>query len=147
MVTITDGFTRHGVQFKPPPPPSSSSRGESSDLDTSLSLRFVTTPLLWDTWRRCMEPLKGLVDIQGQLAPSNWMIYSRNLVDGVTCNKCIIPIYSHLSRYGRVCSNIWRGCLWMSKILNLCLPMIFILRSCGYIGQPIMFPSHVDLWF
>jgi hypothetical protein len=147
MVTITNGFTRRGVQFKPPTPPSSSSRGESSDSDTSLSLRFVTTPLLWDTWKRCMEPLKGFVDIQGRLAPSSWMIYFRSLTYGVTCNRCVVLICSHLSWYGRFCSNIWRGCLWMIKILNLGVPVIFILKSCGYIGHPIMFPSQVDLWF
>jgi hypothetical protein len=48
-----------------------------------------------------MEPLKGPIDIQGQLAPSSWMIYSKSLTNGVTCNRYVIPIYSHLSWYGR----------------------------------------------
>jgi hypothetical protein len=147
MVTITDGFTRCEVQFIPPTLPSSSSKGKSSYSNTNLFLRFVTTPLLWATWKICMEPLKGLVDIQRWLAPSSWMIYSKSLTVGVTCNRYVIPIYSHLSWYGKVCSNILRGCLWMIKNLNLGLPMRFILKSCGYIGHPIMFPSQMDLWF
>jgi len=94
-----------------------------------------------------MQPLKGLINIQGRLAPSSWMFYFRSLIDGVTCNKYGIPICSHLLWYGKVCSNIWKGCLWMIKNLNLGVPMRFILKSCGYIGRPIMFPSQVDLWF
>jgi len=142
MVTITNGFTRCGVQFRPPTPPSSSSKEESSYSYTSLFVRFVTTPLQWTMWKICMEPLKGPIDIQRQLAPSSWMIYSKSLTNGVTCNRYVMftPFM--------VCKGLFQHLEGLpTDDLNLGVPMIFILKSCGFTGCPIMFPSQVDLWF
>jgi hypothetical protein len=51
METIISGFTKRGVQFKPP---TSSFKGDSSNSKTNISPRFVTPPLLWD-----MEEMYG----------------------------------------------------------------------------------------
>ncbi len=46
--TITSGFTRQGVRFRPPTPLSSSSKGDSLDSEIFFSPKVVTPPLLWD---------------------------------------------------------------------------------------------------
>jgi hypothetical protein len=91
-----------------------------------------------------MEPPKGPINIQGQLAPLSWMISSKSLIVGVICSKCVIPNCSHPSWHGKVCFNIWKGYLWMT-IMNLDVPIRFKLRSGGYIGLPIMFLSLREL--
>jgi hypothetical protein len=42
MLTITNGFFRRGVWFKPPKPPSSSSKEKSLDFETSSLVGVVT---------------------------------------------------------------------------------------------------------
>jgi len=90
-----------------------------------------------------MEPPKGPIDIQRQLAPLSWMISSKNLTIGVICSKSIIPSYSHLSWHVKVCFNIWKCHLWMI-IMSLNVPMKFRLKSGDYINLPIMFLSLGD---
>jgi hypothetical protein len=139
---VINGFTKHGVWFKPPTPPSSSSKGNSK---IQIFLQGLSPHHCCKTWMRCMEPPKGLVNIQKWLTPLSWMISSRSLTIGVICNKCIIPNYSHLSWHGKVCFNIWKSHLWMT-IMNSNVPMKFRLKSGGYIGLPIMFLSLQELW-
>ncbi len=52
--TITSGFIRREVRFRPPTPPSSPSKGDSSNFEIIFSPKFVTPPLLWD-----MEEMYG----------------------------------------------------------------------------------------
>jgi hypothetical protein len=59
---VTNGFTRRGVRFKPPTPPSSSYGGDSLDFETIFSR--LPPHYYCGTWRRCMEPPKGLGGIQ-----------------------------------------------------------------------------------
>jgi hypothetical protein len=99
----------------------------------------------YETWKKCIEPPKGLVVIRRQLAPLSLMISFKNLTTSVICNKCIIPNCSHPSWHGKVCFNIWRCHLWMT-IMSSSMPMKFKLRSDSYIGVPIMFISLKELW-
>jgi hypothetical protein len=49
-----------------------------------------------------MEPSRGFINIQGQLAPLNWLISLKSFTVDVNCNKCTIPNYSHTSWHVRV---------------------------------------------
>jgi len=143
-IIITCGFTRRRVRFKPfgwPTSPSSSYGGKFKNSKTKFFPRF--TIHYYGTWRKFMEPPKGLVNIRRQLAPLSWMISSKSLTIGVICSKCVIPNYSHPSWHVRVCFNIWRCRLWMI-IMSLNVPMIFKLKCGDYISLPIMFLSLRD---
>jgi hypothetical protein len=54
MVTITNGYIKLGVQFRPPTPPSSSSKKDSLHIGSSPNGVFI--PLLWD-----MDEIYGIV--------------------------------------------------------------------------------------
>jgi hypothetical protein len=54
MDIIINGYTKQGVQFRPPTPPSSSFGGNSLDFKTNFSPKLVILPLLWD-----MEDMYG----------------------------------------------------------------------------------------
>ncbi len=95
-----------------------------------LMLRVLSLHLFCETWVTYMEALKELTYIWRQLIPLNYMISFKSSIIGVICNTCKIPNYLHLSWYGKVYFNIWRGSLWMI-IMSLNMP----LRSGTYIGR------------
>jgi len=53
-----------------------------------------------------MEPPKGFINIQKELAELNWMILSKKLIVDVIYNKCKNKIKSHPSCHGKVCFSI-----------------------------------------
>lgn len=112
------------MRLRPPTLPSFTTRGNFVNLKTSSPLNLVTTLLLWD-----MEDMYGTTKVPYQYLkvvgmPSKQMIFSKSLTIGVICRRCIILSYSHPSCHGRVCSSIWKGCLWMMTT-NLGIPMMF----------------------
>ncbi len=85
---------------------------------------MVTTPLLWD-----MENMFGAIKAPYQYLkvvgmPSKQMIFPKSLTIGVICRRCVILSYLHPSYHGRVCSSIWKSCLWMITT-NLGIPRRF----------------------
>jgi hypothetical protein len=69
-----------------------------------------------------MVPLKGPIDFQGQLTPSNWMISFGSLILGVICNNYEIQNNLHLSWHGKVYSNTWKDGPWMT-ITSFVMPI------------------------
>ncbi len=119
--------------------------GEIFQIQKYFFLQGLSPHHYYGTGRRWIEPPKGPINIWGRLEPLSWVISSRSLIVSVICSKCVIPSCSHLSWHGRVCFNIWKGCLWMT-IMNSGVPMRFRLKSGSYIGLPIMFLSLRKLW-
>ncbi len=73
------------------------------------------------------------------------MISFESSILGVICSNYETRINLHLSRHGKVYSNIWKNHPWMT-ITSFVMPMKLTLKSGANIGHPIIFPSPKVSW-